>query len=170
MAPPHAWYAVHTRSRCEKLVDRLLGQKGLETFLPLATRRSRMSLRRFRDAQVPLFPGYVFLKLCGGSDYQRARRTAGVARIVGTPEGPVAVPEREIEALRRLAAAGFARSAESRMAPGRRVMVVRGPLRGVEGEVIRRKLRSLFVIKVELIQRQVLVDLDGQDLELAPLE
>jgi len=48
---------------------------------------------------------------------------------------------------------------------GQRVIVARGPLMGVRGELLRRKSRQVFVVKIRLIQRSLEVDLSSRDLE-----
>src|SRR6185436_2955023 len=55
------WYALHVRSRFEKVVSRNLRGKGYEEFLPLYRRTSRWS-DRIKEIELPLFPGYVFCR------------------------------------------------------------------------------------------------------------
>src|SRR5438552_15724183 len=56
------WYAVYTRANHEKRVAAELHARTVEHFLPLYS-----SVRRWKDRRVsqdlPLFPGYVFLRL-----------------------------------------------------------------------------------------------------------
>jgi len=55
------WYVLHTKSRHETVVNAGLLKKSMEVFLPRVKVRSK---RRDRKAmiQVPLFPGYLFIK------------------------------------------------------------------------------------------------------------
>ena len=57
------WYAVHTRSRHEKRVSQMLEGKAVECFLPLYQSVHRWNDRNALVSQ-PLFPGYVFARLC----------------------------------------------------------------------------------------------------------
>jgi len=168
--PPRSlrWYALHTRSRYEKVVDRLLCEKGFEAFLPLTIKRSPLTFRRFREAQLPLFPGYTFARfpVCS-EDFHRARATTGVAGIVGSRSGPVFIPDTDIESIQTLVAQKVSCSLGSSFAEGQRVMITCGPLKGVRGELLRRKNQHLFVVKVRLIQRLLEVDLNPRDLEAA---
>src|SRR5436853_7786996 len=85
---PH-WYALHTRSRDEKVVDRLLRHSGFRTFLPLIVKRSRLSLRRMREAELPLFPGYTFAQFAPSREHLRVvRSSAGGAGLLGSNSGP----------------------------------------------------------------------------------
>ena len=169
VALPARWYALHTRSRYEKVVDRQLSQKGWETFLPLATVRSPVSLRRFREAQIPLFPGYTFVRFaCSAEDYYQVRATTGVAHMVGSPSGPVSIPDIEIESLKKILAKDIGYSLSPCFTAGRQVIVTRGPLQGVQGEIVRRKGREVFTVKVHLIRRMLEIDFSSLDLELLP--
>jgi hypothetical protein len=47
---------------------------------------------------------------------------------------------------------------------GKRARVVRGPLAGMEGIVLRRKNRSRLVLSFELIQRSMAIEMDEEDL------
>ncbi len=169
MAELPRWYALHTRSRYEKIVDRLLSGKGLETFLPLATVRSPVSFWRSREALIPLFPGYTFVRFsCSPETWHQVRATTGVARIVGSPSGPASIPDMEINALKTLLAHNVGCSLSPSFLPGHRVVVAGGPLKGIQGEIVRRKNRELFVVKVHLIRRMLEVNFGPLDLELLP--
>jgi transcription antitermination factor NusG len=56
------WYAAYTRANHEKRVSEQLGASRAEHFLPLYT-----SMRRWKDRSIwldmPLFPGYVFVRM-----------------------------------------------------------------------------------------------------------
>src|SRR5713226_5030593 len=92
------WYAAYTRANHEKRVALQLRQRSVEHFLPLYE-----SVRRWKDRrvilQMPLFPGYVFVRLAL-RDRLQVLQVPGVARLVGCSGLPTALPEEEIEALR----------------------------------------------------------------------
>jgi transcription antitermination factor NusG len=48
---------------------------------------------------------------------------------------------------------------------GRRVRVVRGPLAGLEGILLRRKDQFRLVLSIELIMRAVAVEVDSCDVQ-----
>ncbi len=171
LAPQQHWYALYTRSRHEKVVDRLLREKGFEAFLPLTIQRSPVSLKRFREAQIPLFAGYTFVRLPACYEkFHEVRSTTGVAGIVGSRSGPIFIPDTEIESIQTLVAQKVSCSLSSCFTLGQRVLIARGPLKGVRGELLRRKNRQLFVVRIRLIQRLLEVDLSPGDLEaLAPM-
>jgi hypothetical protein len=51
------------------------------------------------------------------------------------------------------------------LAVGRRMRIARGPLRGLEGVLRRKKGRFRFVLSVELIHCSIAVDVDSADLQ-----
>src|SRR6266700_4843387 len=75
------WYAAYTCANHEKCVAAELRARNLEHFLPLYT-----SVRRWRDRRVqlelPLFPGYVFVRLAL-LDRLRVVQIPSVVRMVG---------------------------------------------------------------------------------------
>jgi len=152
------WYAAYTCAQHEKRVAAELGMHEVEHFLPLYS-----SVRRWKDRRVtldlPLFPGYVFVRLAL-RDRLRVVQIPGVVRLVGFGGLPTALPDTEMEILR----SGLCQSLRAEPHPfltiGRRVRVTRGPFAGLEGVLKRRKSNLRVVVSLELIQRSVAVDVD----------
>jgi transcription antitermination factor NusG len=157
------WYAVYTSANHEKRVAEQLGVREVEHFLPLYA-----SVRRWKDRRVelrlPLFPGYVFVRL-PLRDRLRVLEVPGVARLVGFGGMPIALPEDEILSLRSGLARGIQAEPHPFLRVGRRVRVKSGPLAGLEGVLLKRKKRARLVVSVELIQRSVAVEVEEADLE-----
>jgi transcription antitermination factor NusG len=158
---PH-WYAVYTSANHEKRVAVQLGVRQVEYFLP-----TYESVRRWKDRRVtlkyPLFPGYVFVRLAL-LDRLSVLQVPGVVRLVGFNGTPCPLPDNEIDVLRQ----GLSGTISARPCPywqrGRRVVVKAGPLKGLQGILVRKKSHGRLVISLDLIQRSVAVDLDELDL------
>lgn len=157
------WYAVYTASRHEKCVAQHLNLRAMETFLPLYERISRWKDRRVR-LQLPLFPGYVFVRLML-RDKMRVLEIPGVSRLVGFSGEPVPLPEEDIQLLRKGLGTGLRAEPCPYLKVGERVRVKSGPLRGVEGILKKKKAMFRFIISMELIQRSISVEVDAADLE-----
>lgn len=155
--PP--WYAVRTRSNCEKIAALSLKSKGYEQYLPLYRRRRRQ-FDRILEAEVPLFPGYVFCRPNPDIRFPIVA-TPGVVSIVGFGHEPMPVPDVEIEAVRTVLHSGLAAEPYPFLLEGRRVRVVYGALRGVEGILIKRKNESRIVVSVTMLQRSISVEVDA---------
>lgn len=153
-----AWYALHLRSRHEKLVERLLTQKGEECFLPTYASRRCWS-DRVTEMELPLFRGYIFCRL----DPQcllPVISTPGVVRVVGAGNRPIPVRDEEIDALRSLTASRFPVEPWPYTEIGQWVRILYGPLRGVEGVLLAFKGRDRLVVNVTLLQRACAVEID----------
>ena len=115
------------------MVHEGLSKKSLEAFLPKIQVRSR---RRDRVAmiQVPLFPGYLFVKSAQDAyEHLEILKTTGVVRFIGNREGPLPVPDDNIESLKIMVSGTDAVSTGRRFKKGDKVIVVNGPLTGVTG-------------------------------------
>ena len=159
------WYATYTAPRHEKLVAQQMQARSIDCFLPVYK-----SVRRWKDRRkqldLPLFPGYVFVRI-SLRDRLRVLGLPGVVQIVSFNGKPAVLPENEIEALRD----GLSKNALLEPHPylkvGRRVRVLYGPMNGVEGILIRRKDKCRVVLNIDLLKRSVSVEVDESEIELA---
>jgi transcription antitermination factor NusG len=155
------WYAAYTCANHEKRVAAELQVRTVEHFLPLYS-----SVRRWKDRRLslklPLFPGYVFVRLAL-RDRLRVLQIPSVVRLVGFNGQPAALPDEEMEILR----SGFSEGRKAEPHPfltvGRGVRITGGPFAGLEGVLKRRKSNLRVVVSLELIQRSVAVDVDAAD-------
>lgn len=157
-AEPH-WYAAYTRAQHEKRVAQCLEQCAVESFLPVYEAIHRWKDRKMR-LQLPLFPGYVFVRLAL-CDRLQVLRVPSVVRLVGFNGAPTALAEGEVESLRRALVEGVRAEPHPYLRVGRRVRITAGPLAGREGILKRWKGDLRVVLSTELIQRSILVDVDA---------
>jgi transcription antitermination factor NusG len=159
------WYAIHTRSRHERVVSLRLQEQCVETFLPVITQVHRWSDRR-KTVQVPLFPGYTFVCIPYHSPERiRVLRTDGVLRFVGTLSGGTAIPEKQIEDIRLLLRAGVPAGCYPFIKVGQRVRIRGGALDGVCGILLKQDANRTLVISVEPIQRSLAIRIEDYDVE-----
>ncbi len=160
------WYAAYTCAKHEKRVAEQVAQRSVEYFLPLYD-----SVRRWKDRrvclQMPLFPGYVFVRLAL-RDRLQVLQIPSVVRLVGFNGLPTPLPDDEIEVLRnglieRLRAEPF-----PYVTVGRRVRIKSGPLAGLEGILLRKRGHLRLVMSLDLIQRSIVVDVDAADVIPVP--
>lgn len=161
------WYAIQTRSRHEKLVARQLQNQGVTTFLPLTTRLRQWSDRR-KLVQLPLFPGYAFVRLIyDAQERLRVLRTEGVVGFVGTHGQGISIPEKQIENIQAILASEVPFRSHPFLRIGQRVRILGGSLEGTEGILVSHNGDRMLVVSVELIQRAVSIHLHGYDVEPA---
>jgi transcriptional antiterminator NusG len=152
------WYAVRVRSQYEKCVSRALRERDYEEFLPMYWCRRQWS-DRIKMLQLPLFAGYLF---CRFDPSHRARilATPGVLLIAGVGKIPLPVDGAEIEAIRQAVNSPQHVEPFSHLAIGDTVRIEHGPLSGLQGVLLRFKGRSHLILRVQLLQRGVAVEID----------
>ncbi len=155
------WYALRTKSRHEKLVRDQLDKQGIEPLLPTVKRLSQWKDRK-KEIEVPLFSGYCFVRF-SQKEKTPVQQTTGVVEIVGSGSRPESIPEQEIDALRRLMTSVLPYDPHPYLHEGMKVEVVRGPLQGVLGILMRKEKRHRLVIGVHLIQQAASVEIDVDD-------
>ena len=152
------WYALTVRHQHERRTEALLQFKGLETLVPLCRARRQWS-DRMRETDLPLFAGYVFCRFVYGERIGLLN-TPGVRRIVGFGAGPAAIDPAEIAGIQAVMQSKVPVRPWPYLRPGDRVRVERGPLRGLEGILLREKDTLRLIVGVELLQRSIAAELE----------
>lgn len=152
------WFALQTKPRNEKQVERLLTNKGYECCLPIYRQKRRWS-DRVIEIDLPLFPMYIFCRF-SPSAVGKAISTPGVTRIVGFGGQYAEVEFEEIKALQLLGQSDLLREPWAYIPYGSLVQVETGPLTGAQGIVCSSEDKRRLVISVTLLQRSVAVQLD----------
>lgn len=164
----YSWYVLHTKSRFENVVNEGLIKKSKEVFLPKIKVRSKRRDRKVM-LQVPLFPGYLFVKTnLNPYDHIDILKTVGAVRLVGNKEGPIPVPMETVESLKIMISGGDAVSTGSRFRKGDRVVVVSGLFTGVIGTFVRYGGVGRVVVNVEALGQHAWVEVDEEDIEILP--
>jgi transcription antitermination factor NusG len=161
------WYAVWTRSNCERLVADQLSAKAFSSFLPEVSVWSRR-MDRSRLVQAPIFPGYLFVRRAmDKASYIEILKARGVVRILeGGWTRLTPIPGSEIDAIQRLVNAGVPVYPHAYFQQGDRVRVVHGPLDGVEGIFVRDKPnQGRLVLSINLLRASVAVEVDAAAVE-----
>ena len=162
---PH-WYAVQTRSNSEGVVTSELNGKGVENFCPAFGEVHQWADRK-KLVQRPLFPGYVFVRFVdSGSARLSVLQTSGAVRILGIGEKLEAIPDKEIESIERVLKSGKSCFAHPFLPEGSRVRVRCGPLRGVEGVLVRVKSTTRLVLSINLVSYSVAMEVGMSDVEV----
>ena len=158
-APP-AWFALRVKVRHEKIASLALSTKGFESYLPLYRSRRCWS-DRYKELQLPLFPGYLFCRF-SVADRLRIEATPAVRSIVSWGNLLAPVPETEIAAIQTMLASGLPVMPCPFLKEGHVMYIHRGPLRGLEGILLEVKHTWRVVVSVTLLQRSVAVEVDRE--------
>ena len=156
------WEVLYLRPRYEKKMALLCDIMGVEYYLPLRA-ETKVYQRRRVSVEKPVFPGYFFVSL-NSIERPRLKRTDSVVRTL--------VPEDESKLLHELQQIKLAMrvdctlGAAKALKKGRRVRIKTGPFMGVEGVVWQRRSTKTVRLNVDLIGQAVVVDVDGELLEV----
>jgi transcriptional antiterminator NusG len=160
-----SWYAIRTRSRHEKVVERQLQGQGIEAFFPMVRQLHNWSDRR-KLVEVPLFAGYAFVRIVPSPEERvRVLQIHGVVELVGAHNQGIAIPEEQIEAVRAVVAGNLPFTEHVFLKVGQRVRVRGGSLDGVEGVLVANNGCRRLVISVEPIQRALSISIEGYQVE-----
>src|SRR6266566_7710468 len=161
-AMTNSWFALHVKSRHEKMVSSILSGKGYEQLLPVY-RSNRKWIDREREIDLPLFPGYVFCKFSLDARIGVVT-TPGVVNIVRCGGEFAPVDPAEIAALRAVMKSHLPARPWQYLASGEQVMIEGGPLHGVIGILLQTKNSKRVVLRVTALCRSVSVEIDGEQI------
>ena len=151
------WFALCVRPRYEKLSATSLAGRGYETLLPLYKCSRRPN--RYRDVQLPIFPGYLFCRF-NPTARLPILTTPGVVHVVGCGRNPTPVDDVEMESIRRLSGLRLDAEPWPYLEVGQRVYIQGGPLKGTVGILLAMKNRYRLILTVTLLRRAVAVEID----------
>ena len=157
------WYAVYTYPRHEKAVADQLETKCVETFLPAFASRSRWKDRSVEISR-PLFPGYVFTRICL-EERTKIVSIPSVVRILSFNGRPAEIPAQEIESIRLCMGGSAKLEYHPVLEVGERVRIRSGAFEGVEGIVVNQEHKCKVVVSISLIQKAVAFEIDSKHLE-----
>ena len=158
------WFALRVRPNHEKRVAELMGAGEFLWCLPVQQVRRRWS-QRWKDVEVPLFPGYVFACF-GREQWPRIMNVPGVVDAVRFGKTLAPVDRDEIEALRTAERAACELAPSPYLPAGEKICIREGPLAGLNGTVAEDQGRAHLILSVTLLQRSVRVTIERDLLEV----
>ena len=162
------WYVVQTQPHAECKAQEHLRRQGFTTYLPKLIKLRRHARKTERVSR-PLFPRYMFVLI--DSTYQgwhAIRSTFGVSNLVGSENGPTAVREGVIEALRqREGADGHIRFDRPELLRGAAVRVLDGAFASCLGLFERMNDKDRVAVLLDFLGRRVRAVLDVESITAA---
>ena len=150
------WYALKVRTRSEMVAMASLNHYGFESYCPQTITRRTYS-DRVKTTLEPVFPGYLFCRF-ELSTKAKVLSSSAVERVVGFGSQTIPVLPSEIDAIRRMVAEGGIAAPVPKL--GDRVRVVAGPLKGVDGILVRGAGTERFVVSIQPLQKSVSLHID----------
>lgn len=157
------WYAVFTVPQNEKSAARHLSLRDVESFVPTYASSRVWKNRQRVQLVLPLFPSYLFVRI-RHRERGKVLGAPGVLRIVGNNREPVPVPDATIEFLRS-DLCGNRIEPYCELVVGQKVRICHGPMRGLQGVLVRKNHNLRFVLTIELINQHAAVEIGAENLE-----
>lgn len=152
------WWVIHTKPNCERQIATYFLNRSISYFLPLYLKKTRFgNLGRIRTSEVPLFGGYLCFAL-DKQDHRLLYDTKKFVRIIKVDD-----QERFVRELKGVTAAIKTEQdlrVRTGIMPGKRVIVLDGPLQGTEGVVVRHRGERQLALSVRMFNQTVVVRLD----------
>jgi len=151
------FYTIHVLTGAEDDFARRL-QSTLGTGRLIIPKKKLPIRRKGKITQtlLPVFPGYIFLQSANILDeldiFWTIRRTMGFIRFLRQSSDPTPLSERDVLLLRRFMSFGeFADTSKVTFDENDRIVVLEGPLKGLEGQIVkvnRRKGRAKILLDI----------------------
>lgn len=153
------WTVAYCKPRQEKALAHDLRQRGVSYFLPMVLRETSSGGRRRRNLY-PLFTSYLFF--AGGAEERLvAAKTNRISGLIEVKQSQQDEFRRELAAIEKaLQAAPDKVQLHPHLTTGTPVKVASGPLKGVEGAVIRWENRRKLLLSVTALGTGVAVEID----------
>jgi transcriptional antiterminator NusG len=163
------YYAVQVKTRAEEKFIKLLRALHPEIRFPIYFPQRRIDVRRqgvVSQSTSAVFPGYIFVEVDEGEDIYRHhwafRRTEGFFRFLRSNQNITPMADRDLEtALHFIKNVGpVAGKSRVYFNENSRIVVVEGPLMGLEGRIIKvDKRKGRAKIKLDLYNDSFSIDL-----------
>jgi transcriptional antiterminator RfaH len=154
------WYVIYTKPQHEKKVAEYLNYLKVQYFLP-TIRTLKIWASKKRYVNVPLFPSYVFVKLENMQHYFESLQIPGVLYFVKIGNQVATIKESMINKLQTIVSNDFQDIEVStrNFSQGTNLIINAGPFSGYCCEMIEYKGKSKMLVRIELLQRNIIVDL-----------
>jgi transcription antitermination factor NusG len=160
------WYAVYTRPHHEKIVCRQLLEQNLVAYLPLLTTLKQWSDRK-KKVSIPLFSCYLFV-FVNMKEYYKVVNIDGIVRYVTFAGKAVAIPEKQIQLIKNILEQGIeVEETPEDINTGAKVEIIAGPLTGICGELVDYSGKKRVIIRIEEMEKSMLVNVPLHILKLA---
>ncbi len=150
------WYVVATKPASAAQATRSISRLGFVAFAPTIM---VIPKRGARPVLKPMFRDYLFVLFDAAADpWTRIAGAWGVSRILttGAPDWvPVAMPEREMEALFNMVPSEVIAELNQQFQRGDEVEVVQGPFRGLLGRLTRLDSRGRCALLLRILGGEI---------------
>jgi transcription antitermination factor NusG len=156
------WKVLFVKPRTEKKVVEYCKLYGIHFYLPMRE-HTRDVQRRKVVVNMPLFPGYVFVRLPLSQKLQ-LQQTNLLVRIL-EPTNPRKMLH-DLVMVRRALRANPALTTAKPLTKGRLVRITSGPFAGIEGRVARQTSKMKIVLNIDMIGQATALEIESELVEM----
>ena len=158
------WFLITLKPNCFRLAELNLSRQGFEIFSPKRHETSRNS-KHFISRLVPLFPGYLFVKIDSVSpSIKSLRSTRGVSNVVNFSRNYTPLPLTIVEKLRAKCDCNGIFSKSSKIQKGQKIKIERGPFATFFAKIESVEPNQRVRLLVEFLGNNIKVDTSVKDL------
>jgi transcription antitermination factor NusG len=168
--PVYKWYVIYTRTNQEKRIYENLKNEKIECFLPL-----KKTLRQWSDRkkwiEEPLFKSYIFVNV-SNKEFFNVLCVPGVICYVCFGGKAQPIPEQQIINIEKFV---YQQEKEiiltrERIKKGARAEILAGPMKGVQGEIVRINNKSRILIRIESLGYCLHANISQDEIKLLTTE
>lgn len=158
------WYVIYTKPQHERKVGNGLTEEAVDFYFPTQkTLRTWYDRKKYINA--PVFPSYIFVCLKDLKDYYKGLKIEGVLKYISFGKEIARVSDKVIEDIRLLINYGEDLEVSSDyIQPGQQLFIRNGPLTGVSCEVVQVNSKQKILVRIHLLQRNLLISLPADNL------
>lgn len=160
----YRWYPVYIRSRAEKKTALELSKRGVQVYLPMQKTLKQWSDRK-KWVEEPLFKSYLFVWI-SSKEYDDVVRTHNVVRFIYFSGKVTYIPQQQIEFLQQYLAGNYQAEVLPDIQKGQKVKIISGKFKGYEAEMISWKQQQRLILRIELLNQAVLLDIPVTDVSV----
>jgi transcriptional antiterminator RfaH len=161
---PTGWYLIYTKPRHEKKVHTQLAERKINSFFPM-TKKLRIWHDRKKYVDEPLFPSYVFVYLNDLQNYYGGMDVEGSLHYVKMGKEIARVKETVVKNIQLVMGQGEdLEVSDDRFQSGQKLVITQGALTGLSCEVVQLKCKKMLLVRVDLLQRSILLKMPAEHL------
>ena len=150
---PKRWLVAHVHICHEKKTSERLTKMGIENFLPVQKEVHQWSDRR-KEVERVLLPMMIFVHV-DARERKEVLTLSSVSRylVMRGEKSPAVIPDAQMERFKFMLdySEDAISMSTSPLAPGEKVRVIKGPLRGLEGELVMEDGRSKVAVRLNML-------------------
>ncbi|MBQ7349575.1 MAG: UpxY family transcription antiterminator [Bacteroides sp.] len=147
------WYAAYVRLFHERKTSEKLAAMGIESYVPVREEIHQWSQRK-KKVQRVLIPQMIFIR---GTEKERleALTLASISHymVLRGEHRPAVIPDQQMERFKFMVdySEETIEMMNSPLEPGQKIQVIKGPLAGLEGELIELEGKSKVIVRLDML-------------------